>query len=82
MCCRHQCLLQCICASQFNNDNVHQSPEAIFGDKDIHLSLGVMREKVGDLPLKMCSIFQNNSCDNISNYVTGYCTFIPTRALK
>jgi len=30
MCCRHQCSLQCICASWFNNDNVHQSPEAIW----------------------------------------------------
>jgi hypothetical protein len=27
-------------------------------DKDIHLSSNVMREKVGNLPLNMCSILQ------------------------
>jgi len=39
-----------------NNDNVHQSLEVVFGDKDIHSLLGVAREKVGDLFLNMCSI--------------------------
>jgi hypothetical protein len=48
-----------------NNDNVHQNLRTVFNDKDIHSSLGVVREKVGYLPLNMCSILQSNSCDNI-----------------
>ncbi len=43
-------------ASWVNNDNIHQSLEAIFGDKDIHLLSSVAKEKVGDLFLNMCSI--------------------------
>jgi hypothetical protein len=39
------------------NDDVHQGLEAISSDKDIHSSLGVVKEKVKDLPLNMCSIF-------------------------
>jgi hypothetical protein len=34
MCYRHQCLLHHICASQVNNNNVHQGAEAIFNYKD------------------------------------------------
>jgi hypothetical protein len=82
MCCHRQCSLHHIYASWVNNDNVHQSLEAISSDKDIHLSLGVAKEKVEDLPLNMCSIFQRNSYDNILKYVVGCCTFIPTGAPK
>jgi len=49
MCRRRQCLLHHIYASWVNNDNVHQSSKAIFGDKNIHLLSGVVKEKVGDL---------------------------------
>ncbi len=55
VCCCRWCSLHHICASWINNDNVHQHPEIIFGDKDIHSSLGVAREKVRDLPLNMCA---------------------------
>jgi hypothetical protein len=56
MCYCHQCSLHHICVSWANNDNIHQGLEPIFGDKDIHLSLGMTREKVGNLPLNMCSL--------------------------
>ncbi len=36
----------------------HQSSKIVSSDKDIHLLLGAAREKVGDLPLNMCSIFK------------------------
>jgi hypothetical protein len=62
MCCHHRrCSLHHICASHVSNDNVHQGPETISTDKDIHLSLNVVRELVGDHPLNMCSTLQNNS---------------------
>jgi hypothetical protein len=76
MCC-HRCSLHHIYTSWVNNDNIHQSPEAISSDKDIHSLLGVAKEKVEDLPLNMCSTFQSNSCENISKFVAGCCTFIP-----
>jgi hypothetical protein len=41
-------LLHHIYASRINNDDIHQGLETIFGDKNIHLSLDVAREKVGD----------------------------------
>jgi len=80
MCCCCQCSLHHICTSQINNDEIHQHAQVIFGDKDIHLLLNVAREKVGDLPLDMCSTLQNNSYDNISKCIMGYYMFIPTRA--
>jgi hypothetical protein len=82
MCCHCQCSLHHICANQINNDNVHQSMEAIVHNKNIHSSLGVVREKVGNLPLNMCSTLQNNSCNNIPKCVMGYFTLTPTRASK
>jgi hypothetical protein len=51
--------------SWVNNDNVHQSSEVVFGDKDIHLLLGVAKEKVGDFPLNMCSTLQSNNCEYV-----------------
>jgi hypothetical protein len=65
-----------------NNDNVHQSLKIVFSDKDIHSSLGVVKEKVEDLPLNMCSTFQNNSCKNISKCIVGCYMFIPSWASK
>jgi hypothetical protein len=65
-----------------NNDNIHQGPEIVFGDKDIHSSVGVAREKVGDLLLNMCSTLQTNSYDNIPKCIMGYYTFIHVRAPK
>jgi hypothetical protein len=82
MCCCHQCLLHHFCANWVNNDNIHQSSKIVSGDKDIHLSLGVAREKVGDLHLNMCSTFQSNNYNNISKCVMGYHMFTPTRASK
>jgi hypothetical protein len=37
--------------------DVHRGLEFVFNDKDIHLSLGVVRGKVGDLLLNMFSTF-------------------------
>jgi hypothetical protein len=82
MCCRRQCSLHHIYASWVNNDNVNQSPEAISSDKDIHLSFGVGKEKVEDLPLNMCFTFQSNNYDNILKCVVGCYTLVPTGALK
>jgi hypothetical protein len=69
--CRRQ-LLHHICASQANNDNVHQGSNAISDDKNIHLFYGVMREKVGNLAFNMCSTFYNNNCNNILKCIMGY----------
>jgi hypothetical protein len=63
-----------------NNDDVHQGLEIVSGDKDIHSLLGVVKEKVGDLLLNMCSILQINSYNNMLKCIVGYCTFIPARA--
>jgi hypothetical protein len=82
MCYHHQCLLHHIYMNPVNNDDIHQGLKVVFNDKDIHLSLGVTREKVRDLPLNMCSILQINSYDNIPNCIMGYCMFIPVRAPK
>ncbi len=68
--------------NRVNNDNIHQSSKVVFGDKDIHSLLGVAKEKVGDLPLNMCSIFQNNNWNNILKCVVGYCTFTPAKGTK
>jgi hypothetical protein len=51
--------------NKVNNDDVHLGLEVVSSDKDIHLSLGVAKEKMGDFPLNMCFIVQNNSYDNI-----------------
>jgi hypothetical protein len=71
MCCCCSCSLHHIFVHRINNDNIHQSSEAVFGDKDIHSLLGVAREKVGDLPLNMCSILQNNRLNNMLKFVVG-----------
>jgi hypothetical protein len=55
MCYRHRCLLYHICVSQVSNDKVYQSTKVISSNKNIHSSLNVSKEKVGDLPLNMCS---------------------------
>ncbi len=82
MCCRHQCLLHHICVSQVNNDEVYQNTKINSSNKNIHSLSSVSKEKVGDLPLNMCSTFQNNSCNNISKCIMGYCTLTPIATLK
>jgi hypothetical protein len=47
--------------NRVNNDDVHQSPKIVFHDKDIHSSSSVVKEKVGNLLLNMCSVLQNNN---------------------
>jgi len=71
-------LLHHICANWVNNDNVHQSLEVISSDKNIHSSLGMAREKVGNIPLNMSSTLQINSHDNIFKCIMGWCIFTPT----
>jgi hypothetical protein len=82
MCYHHQRSLHHICANWVSNDDIHQGSEAIFGDKDIHSSLGVMKKKVGDILLNMCSTFQNNSWDYILKCIMAYYMFIPAGASK
>jgi hypothetical protein len=82
MCYRCQCLLHRISASRINNDNIHQGLEVISGDKDIHLLSNVVNEKVGDLPLNMCSTIRSNNYNNISKCIVNYYMFISSRALK
>jgi hypothetical protein len=81
MCYRCQCSLHHIYASWDSNDDIQQSSN-FFSNDDICSLLGVAREKVGNLPLNMCSTFQNNSHDNISKCIMGYCTFTSIGALK
>jgi len=71
MCCCCWCVLHHICVNQINNENVHQNAKASFGNKNIHLSSGVVREKVGNLFLNMCSTFQSNSYNGISKMCHG-----------
>jgi hypothetical protein len=75
MCYHHQHSLHHNCANWVNNDDVHQGSEGIFGDKDIHSSLGITKKKVGNLPLDMCSTFQNNSWDCILKCIVDICSF-------
>jgi hypothetical protein len=58
MCYHRQYSMNHICASWINNDNIRQSPKIVSGDKDIHSLSGVVREKVGNLFLNMCSTLQ------------------------
>jgi len=81
MCYHHQCSLHHICANQVNNENVHQNIETIFKN-NIHLLSNVVREKVGNLPLNMCSTFQSNGSNNISKCVVGWCMFTTIKAPK
>jgi len=53
MCCHYQCSLHHICASWVNNDDIHWGLKVVSSDKDIHLTLGVMKEKVGNLSLNI-----------------------------
>jgi hypothetical protein len=82
MCYHCLCLLHHICVNWVGNDKVHQSIEAILGNKNIHSSLGVVREKVGDLFLNMCFALQSNSYNNTPKCVKGCYTFTPIGALK
>jgi len=79
MCCCRWCSLHHICVNYVNNDNVHQALEVVYGDKDIHSSLGVAKEKVGNPLLNMCSTFQSNNYDNILKCIVGCCMFILAR---
>ncbi len=79
MCYHRRYSLHHIYASWVNNDDVHQSSEVVSDDKNIHLLSSVVKEKMGDLPINMCSNFQNNSCDNIPKCIMGCCTFTLAR---
>jgi len=68
--------------SWVNNDDVHRGLKVVFGDKNIHSSSGVMKEKMGDLSRNLCFTFQNNNCDGISKCIVNYYTLTPTMALK
>jgi hypothetical protein len=57
MCYCHRCSIHHIYANWVSNDDVHQSLKVVYDDKNIHLLSDVVREKVGDLPANMCSIF-------------------------
>jgi hypothetical protein len=74
----HQCSLNRVYVSQVSNDNFHQNLKTVFDNNNMHLSLNMTREKVGDLPLNMRSIFQSNSCNNILKCVVGYYYMLTT----
>jgi anaerobic glycerol-3-phosphate dehydrogenase len=71
-----------ICESGVNNDNIHQSVQAISSDKDIHSLLNVAKKKVGNLLFNMCSTLQNNNFDNVFKCNIGCYTFTPVGASK
>jgi len=79
MCCCRWCSLHHICENWVNNDDVHQVLEVVYGDKDIHSSSGVAKEKVKNPLLNMCSTFQSNNYDNILKCIAGCCMFILAR---
>jgi hypothetical protein len=56
--------------------------KAIFNNKNIDPLLSVVGEKVGNLSLYVCSIFQNNNDNDISKIIVGCNVLIPTWALK
>jgi hypothetical protein len=56
--------------------------EVVSSNKNIHSLSDVVREKVGDLLLNMCSILQNNKCNSIPKCVVSCYTFILTGASK
>jgi hypothetical protein len=56
--------------------------EVIFGNKNIHLSLNVVKEKVRNLFLNMCFAIQIISCNNIPKCVVDCYTFTPIGASK
>jgi hypothetical protein len=68
--------------SQVNNDDVHQGSKVVYDNKDINLLLGVVRKKVRDLLLNMCSTLQNNSRNNILKCIVNYHTFVFAGTLK
>jgi hypothetical protein len=74
----HQCSLNRFYVSQVSNDNFHQNLKTVFDNNNMHSSLNMTREKVGDLPLNMHSIFQSNSCNNILKCVVGYYYMLTT----
>jgi hypothetical protein len=71
-----------IYANSVNNNDVHRGLEVVSNGKDIHSLLDVTKEKVGDLPLNMCSILQSNNYDNVLKYIVGYYMLTPTKAPK
>ncbi len=69
--CHHQSVLHQICTNRINNDNVRQGWKIVFDDDNIHSSLCMAREKVGNLFLYMSSTLQCDSCNDISKCIMG-----------
>ncbi len=78
MCYCHQSMLHQICTSQINNDNIRQGPKIMYGDDNIHLSLFMAKEKVGNLSMYMSSTFQCHSYNGISKSIMGCNVLTPT----
>jgi hypothetical protein len=55
---------------------VSQGSKIVFSDDDIHSSLGMAGEKVGNFSLYMSSIFWHDNCNNISKHIMGHNVFI------
>jgi hypothetical protein len=81
MCYHHSCSVHHIYANWVENDNVHQSTKIVYGNKNIHSSSGVVREKVGEVPLNMCFAFQHNNYNSTPKCVVG-CILILIGPLK
>jgi len=82
MCCCHWCSLQNIYASWVSYDDIHQGSKVIFSDKDIHSSLGVAREKVGDFHW-ICVPFSKTIVATVSRNVSWVvCMFTLLKAPK
>jgi hypothetical protein len=71
-------MLHQICTSQINNDNIRQGPKIMYGDDNIHLSLFMAKEKVGNLSMYMSSTFQCHSYNGISKSIMGCNVLTPT----
>jgi hypothetical protein len=66
---RHQSTLYQICTNLISNDNVYQGLKIVFGDDNIHSSLCMAREKLGNLYLYVNSTPQCDNCNDISKCI-------------
>jgi hypothetical protein len=68
-------MLHQICTSRINNDNVRQGLKISSNDDNIHSSMYMAGEKVGNLSLYVNYTFQCNSYNGISKHIMGYSAY-------
>jgi len=71
-------MLHQICTNQISNDNIHQGPKIVSSDDNIHSSLFMAKEKMGNLSLYVSSTFQHHSYNDILKRTMSYNVIFPT----